>query len=206
MLSSVLNQGSRLLRCPAVRGAAVGRGAFRSGQQAQHQCQPTPLSAAAGTWTTVRVVGVHHRAFWDWSGAGSKGGDKGNAKGSGGAADNDGGGCGGGGNPRSDGKKPGGSSENWGHPRTLVYEALPISYVQREYRWVEMMFNRPPRKGTALRLYSTSNIAIVVGTLLCVCCSSKRPAKQGALRLSATMVVSIATCNTAVFRAALCRL
>lgn len=88
VLSSVLNQGSRLLRSPAVLGAAVGRGgALRNGQQTCLRPQPSP--ASVGVWTTVRV-GVHHRAFWDWSGAG-KGGDQGGAnKGSDGAAESGG--------------------------------------------------------------------------------------------------------------------
>lgn len=107
VLSSVLNQGSRLLRSPAVLGAAAGRGAFRNAQQTS-RAAPSP-SAAAGAWSTVRV-GVHHRAFWDWSGAG-KGGDQGAPKGSGGAAGN-GGRSGGGGNAGHEGKgKFGGSSE-----------------------------------------------------------------------------------------------
>eukprot|EP00752_Nemacystus_decipiens_P005164 g4687.t1 len=104
VLSSVLNQGSRLLRSPAVLGAAAGRGAFRNAQQT---CRAAPSPSASGAWTTVRV-GVHHRAFWDWSGAG-KGGDQGGAKGSGGAAGN--GGRSGGGNAGHDGKgKFGGSN------------------------------------------------------------------------------------------------
>ena len=112
VLSFVFNQGSRLLRSPAVLGAAAGRGAFRNAQQT---CRAPSPSAAGATWTTVRV-GVHHRAFWDWSGAG-KGGDQGGPKGGGGAADN--GGRSGGGNAGHEGKgKFGGSSEY------LMYYAL----------------------------------------------------------------------------------
>lgn len=112
VLSSVLNQGSRLLRSSAALGAAAGRGgrgAFRNGQQTC-RAAPSPSAVASGPcWTTVRVVGVNHRAFWDWPG---KGGDQGSSpKGSGGAAE-DGGRSGGGGGPGNDGKgKFGGSSE-----------------------------------------------------------------------------------------------
>lgn len=106
VLSSVLNQGSRLLRSPAVLGAAACRGNFR-GQQAQ---RASPYAAAPAAWTTVRAVGVHHRTFWDWSGTG-KGGDQGSSKGSGGAADGGGGGGSDGGIPRNGKGKPGGSSE-----------------------------------------------------------------------------------------------
>lgn len=116
VLSSVLNQGSRLLRSPAVLGAAACRGTFR-GQQAQGA---SPCAAAPAAWTTVRAVGVHHRTFWDWSGTG-KGGDQGNSKGSGGAADDGCGGGSGGGIPRNGKGKPGGSSER----RAVLFQIHP---------------------------------------------------------------------------------
>eukprot|EP00903_Cladosiphon_okamuranus_P015213 g14061.t1 len=106
VLCSILNQGSRLLRSPTVLGAAAGRGAFRKAGQTC-RAAPSPSAAVGGSWTTVRV-GVQHRAFWDWSGAG-KGGDKGGPKGSGGAAEN--GGRSGGGSGGQEGKgKFGGSN------------------------------------------------------------------------------------------------
>lgn len=82
VLSSVLNQGSRLFRSPAVVGVAVSRGGLRNRQHAQHCCQfrgpsgPTPRVA----------TGIHHRSFWDWRGAGKgrdQAGDQGSAKGAG---------------------------------------------------------------------------------------------------------------------------
>ncbi|CAM9800412.1 unnamed protein product [Laminaria digitata] len=82
VLSSVLNQGSRLFRSPTVVGAAVSRGGLRSTQQAQHCCQFRGTSGP-----TLRVAAaVHHRSFWDWRGAGKgsdQGGDQGSAKGAG---------------------------------------------------------------------------------------------------------------------------
>lgn len=75
-------------------------------------CRASPSPTAPSAWITIRVAGVHHRTFWDWSGTG-KGGDQGSGKGGTGAAnDGDGGGgsgSSGGGNPRNG--KPGGSSE-----------------------------------------------------------------------------------------------
>ena len=86
VLSSVLNQGSRLFRSPTVVGVAVSRGGLRSSrQQAQHCCQfrGTPSSFAR---PTLAAAGFHHRSFWDWRGPGKgsdQGGDQGGAKGAG---------------------------------------------------------------------------------------------------------------------------
>lgn len=97
VLSSVLNQGSRLFRSPAVVGAAVSRSGLRSRQHAQHCCQ---FRGPSGPTLQV-AAGIHHRSFWDWRGAGKgsdQGGGQGSAKGAGAGSGNSKG-VGGKGNP-----------------------------------------------------------------------------------------------------------
>ncbi|CAN0180341.1 unnamed protein product [Ascophyllum nodosum] len=86
VLSSVLRQGSRLPRCPAVLGVGIGvaRSPFANRHAQQHH-----LFRSSSSVKPI-LFGVYPRSFWDWRGSG-KGGEQGDSdKGKAGKSDADG--------------------------------------------------------------------------------------------------------------------
>lgn len=130
VLSSVLNQGTRLFRSPNVLSGAVKAAASASVsasanghsasvgssgsrqhnyQQQQSQQHYHVFRGASTSGRPIILVGNQRRSFWDWSGAGKGNGNEG------GAGDAKGAGPGGDGGGRRDrkGSRPGGSASEF---------------------------------------------------------------------------------------------